>query len=402
MILESTLENVVLTQKDKFEKKENLIQRELDINLQNKFAVIISGVRRCGKSTLMDLIAKKITKFNYINFEDPRISEFQLADFETLEKVFEKINGKSNHYFFDEIQLIDKWEFHVRRLLDENKYLVITGSNASLLSKELGTKLTGRNLRYELFPFSYSEFLNYKKLKKGLISFNEYLKKGGFPEFLLLEDAKILRNLVSDSLIRDIATRHKIKNIKELTEIAIYLISNVGKEVSYTSLTKMFNLGSTNTTSKYISYLEDAYLLFTINKFDYSLKKQIVNPKKVYAIDTGVIIHNSKTFTEDFGRLLENLVFIELKRRGKEIFYFKEKNECDFVTREGTKITSAIQVCYELTEQNKEREINGLVEALEKFNLKEGVILTLNQEQEFVVDSKKVKLIPVWKWLLEQ
>ncbi len=403
MLLESTLENTIKTQKLRLERKEKLISRELTkkINIQDKFAIIISGVRRCGKSTLMNMLAKNIKSFNYINFEDPRIAGFELGDFETTEKIFKKVNDKSKYYFFDEIQLVEKWEFHIRKLLDEQNIVIITGSNASLLSRELGTKLTGRNLRYELFPFSYKEYLSYKKEDAGIKSYEDYLMKGGFPEYLSLEDPHILRDLVSDILIRDIAVRHKIRNTKQLTEMAIYLITNIGKEMSYNSLTKTFGLGSTNTTTKFISYMEDSYLLFTINKFDYSLKKQAVNQKKVYAIDTGLIINNSRTFTKDYGRLLENAVFIQLKRRTNEIFYFKKTKECDFIIKEGAKISSAIQVCHQLTEQNKDREINGIVEAMDEFKLKEGLILTLNQEQKIKVDNKEIIVKPVWKFLVE-
>lgn len=403
MLLKETIERSVVSQKEISPRKERIIERELisRIKLQNKFAVIISGIRRSGKSTLMKSIAQKIKSYYYISFEDPRLSGFDLTDFERLEEIFKKVYGETDYYFFDEIQLVEKWEFYIRQLLDRNKFVVITGSNASLLSREMGTKLTGRNLRYELFPFSYKEFLSFSNKKSGLDSFKEYLVEGGFPEYLLLKDPKILRDLVTDSLFRDITVRHKIKNMKQLNELAIFLISNVSKEFSYNHLRKMFNFGSTNSVSKFIYFLEESYLLFSLPKFDYSLRKQIVNPKKIYAIDTGLIVHNSKTFSDDFGKLLENAVFLNLKSNQKELFYFKNDKECDFIVRTGSKITEAYQVCYILDDFNKEREIGGLVEALNKFNLKEGLILTNNQEDHFVIESKKVIIKPVWKWLLE-
>lgn len=404
MLLKETIERSVISQKEIFEKEERIIGRELisKIKLQNKFAVIISGIRRSGKSTLMKSIARKIKSFYYISFEDPRLSGFDLTDFERLEEIFKKVYGETDYYFFDEIQLVERWEFYIRQLLDHNKFVVITGSNASLLSRELGTKLTGRNLRYELFPFSYKEFLSFSNKKRGLDSFKEYLVSGGFPEYLLLKDPKILQNLVVDALFRDIAVRHKIKNVKRLNELAIFLISNVSKEFSYNNLRKMFNFGSTNSVSKFISFLEESYLLFSLPKFDYSLRKQIVNPKKIYVIDNGLIVHNSKTFSDDFGKLLENAVFLNLKSNQMELFYFKNSKECDFVVRTGSKITGAYQVCYTLDDFNKEREIGGLVEALNKFNLKEGLILTNNQEDKFVIEGKKIIVQPVWKWLSEK
>ena len=403
MLFNELIEKAVLSQKETFHREERVINRDLTqkIKLQNKFAVIISGIRRSGKSTLMKSIARKIKHFYYISFEDPRLMGFDLEDFERLESIFNKVYGKSDYYFFDEIQLVAKWEFYIRKLLDQNKFVVITGSNASLLSRELGTKLTGRNLRYELFPFSYKEFLAFSNKSKGTASFSEYLINGGFPEYLLLKEPKILQDLLVDSLFRDIAIRHRIKNVKQLNELAVYLISNVSKEFSYNSLRKMFNLGSTNSVSKFISFLEESYLLFSLPKFDYSLKKQIVNPKKVYCIDNGLITQNSKTFSNDFGKLLENSVFINLKSKQKELFYFKGNKECDFVVRIGSKIEEAYQVCYILDDFNKEREINGLIEALNEFNLKEGFILTLNQEDEFLIEGKKIHILPTWKWLLE-
>ncbi|MEK6874154.1 MAG: ATP-binding protein [Nanoarchaeota archaeon] len=403
MLPKETIERAVMSQKDAAPREERIINRELGgkIKLQNKFAVIISGIRRSGKSTLMKSIAQNVKLYYYVSFEDPRLSGFDLTDFERLEEIFQKVYGETDYYFFDEIQLVDRWEFYVRKLLDQSKFVVITGSNASLLSKELGTKLTGRNLRYELFPFSYKEFLSFSNKKQGLASFKEYLVNGGFPEYLLLTDPKILQNLVADSLFRDIAIRHKIRNVKQLNELAVFLISNVSKEFSYNNLRKMFNFGSTNSVSKLISFLDESYLLFSLPRFDYSLRKQIVNPKKIYAIDNGLIVHNSRTFSDDFGKLLENAVFICLKSNQKGLFYFKNDGECDFIVRTGSKITEAYQVCYVLDDFNREREINGLIEALKRFDLKEGVIITLEQEDELRIEGKRVLIKPAWKWLLE-
>lgn len=404
MLLKDNIEKVVLSQKETFKKAEKIISRELmsKIKLQNKLAIVISGIRRSGKSTLMKMLTKNIECFYYLSFEDPRLAGFELNDFERLEETFDKLYGKSDYFFFDEIQLVDRWEFYVRKLLDQNKFVVITGSNASLLSRELGTKLTGRNLRYELFPFSYSEFLSFFGKAQSLKSFEEYLVSGGFPEYLHLKDPKILQDLLTDTLFRDIAIRHKIRNVKQLHELAVFLITNAAKGFSYNNLRVMFNLGSTNSVSKFISFLEESYLLFTLSKFDYSLKKQIVNPKKIYVIDNGFITQNSKSFSNDYGTLLENLVFISLKSRQKDLFYFKEKNECDFLVRAGVKIIESYQVCYKLDDFNKEREINGLMEALEKFSLAEGTILTLNQSDELKIKDKKILVKPVWKWLREE
>ena len=267
-------------------------------------------------------------------------------------------------------------------------------------------------MSYELFPFSYKEFLTLKKLDKGIKSFEEYFNKGGFPEYLSLEKPEILQELLKDVLSRDIVLRHGLKNLKTVNELAIYLLTNSGKEFSYNKLKKIFNLGSTNTIISFISYFEDSYLLFTLPKFDYSLKKQIINPKKIYSIDNGLSKINSASFSEDKGKMLENMVFINLRRNYNELFYFQDKNECDFVIKNRGRIIRAIQVCYDLNDDNQDREINGLLEAMKKFKLKEGLILTYDQEDEFEVDTqgghknlqagkKKIIVKPVWKWLLE-
>ena len=194
---------------------------------------------------------------------------------------------------------------------------------------------------------------------------------------------------------------HKIRNVKQLNELTLFLISNVSNKFSYNNIRKMFNFGSTNSVSKFISFLEESYLLFSLSKFDYSLKKQIVNPKKIYAVDNGLITHNSKTFSDDLGKLLENAVFISLKSKQKELFYFNDTKECDFVVRTSLRIEKAYQVCYILDDFNKEREIGGLIEALKKFNLKEGIILTREQTEEITRDGKKIQIMPVFRWLME-
>jgi len=184
--------------------------------------------------------------------------------------------------------------------------------------------------------------------------------------------------------------------------MASYLITNVGKEFSYNSIKKIFKLGSVNSAISFISFFEDSYMLFTVPKFDYSYKKQIINPKKVYSIDNGFSNMNSASFSKDLGKMLENLVFLALRRMYKEIFYFQETGECDFVVKERNEIFKAIQVCYYLTQQNKDREINGLLEALKKFKLNQGLILTYNQDDKFSIDGKMIKVMPVWKWLLNK
>ena len=381
MISKEILAEVILSQKDTIEKLDpgTSREKEKELKIDESFALVITGVRRCGKSTLLNHLLLKQKKGYYLNLEDPRLDNFELADFNKVEVLMKEIYGKNGIYFFDEIQNISKWEKFIRYLIDKKERIVITGSNASLLSKELGTKLTGRHLQIELFPFSFNEFLDLKK-----------------------ENPLIHQGLLTDIITKDVVVRFGIKNTGILTKITLFLVSNVGKEFSYNSIKKAFNVKAIQSVINYIYYLENTYLIFTIPRFSYSFKQQQVNPKKVYSIDNGLSYNTSTTFSKDKGKMLENVVFLGLRRKFKDIFYFQEKNECDFIIKERESIIKAIQVCYKIDEANKEREINGLISAMLKFKLKEGLILTYDQEDEFNIKGKKIIIKPVWKWLLEQ
>ncbi|HII82496.1 MAG TPA: ATP-binding protein [Ferroplasma sp.] len=403
MILKETLKRVVNAQRDDLKAFEYGTTREKleDINLDMPYAIILSGIRRCGKSTLLHQYISNIDNYYYLNFEDVRLNDFDSNDFEKLDDVFKELFKECNYYMFDEIQNIDKWEVFVRQQLDIDKKFLITGSNASLLSKELGTKLTGRHINIELFPFSFKEFLSLENLEANTESFMKYLQEGGFPEYLKYKKEEILRELFIDIIERDIVARHQLRDSKLLKNIALYLLTTTGNEFSSTQLKKTFNLGSVNTVISFIHYLEDSYLLFTIPKFDYSFKKQIMNQKKVYCIDNKLILANSASFSMDYGRLLENSVFLSIRRTYKEIFYYKGNNECDFIVKEKNNIKMAVQVTSELNVDNKKREIDGIIEAVKKFNLSTGLIITLDQEDAFEIENKKILVKPVWKWMLE-
>jgi len=399
MILKDELERIVIKQQNELNR--NLgIPRISNIRLLQNFATIISGVRRGGKSTLARQFLSNRKTVYYLYFEDIALSEFQLQDFIQLENIFYEKTGKRGVFFFDEIQNINGWEKYIRQLVDSGAKVIITGSNASMLSKELGTRLTGRHISMELYPFSYKEFLTLKKKEHSVKAFEEYLQKGGFPEFLKSNDIDILRNLFQDIFYRDIMQRNELRNESAVKTLLYFLISNIGKEVSYNKLRQLIKAGSVNTISQYIDHFEQAYLLFSIKKYDYSIKKQLVNPKKIYCIDNAIIGRNSFSFSENKGRMLENLVFIELKRRNKEVFFHRKVYECDFIVLEDMRIIEAIQVCYLLEMHNKDREINGLIEAMEVHNLKKGYILSLNQDERIIVNNKEVIVQPVWKWLL--
>lgn len=401
MLTKETLKEVIISQRENLSRLELGTPREKqkETVIEDSFALIITGIRRCGKSTFLHQILKKQKKGYYLNLEDPRLDGFELPDFNKAEEIMKELYGPGGTYFFDEIQNIDRWEKFIRYLIDKKERIIITCSNASLLSRELGTKLTGRHIQIEMFPFSFSEFLDMKKEKPSIHSFEEYLHKGGFPEYLKKENPAILNELLSDVVMKDIAVRFGIKNTSILNKIAIYLISNTGKEFSYNSIKKMLEIKSVQSVIDYVSYFENAYLLFTIPRFSYSYKQQQISPKKAYSIDNGFSYNNSASFSKDRGKMLENAVFLGLRRKFKNIFYFQEKNECDFVIKEKDKITRAIQVCLDLNEETKKREIKGLLAALKEFKLKEGLILTLNQDDKFTIEGKKITAMPVWKWL---
>jgi predicted AAA+ superfamily ATPase len=401
MISENDLRFVIKLQREWVLKLDKGIKREKleEVSISPVFALIISGVRRCGKSTLLSQILNEQKNFYYLNLEDPRLEGFGLNDFNRAEKIFKEDYGEKGVYFFDEIQNIGKWENFVRYLVDKKEKVVLTGSNASLLSMELGTKLTGRHLDIQLLPFSYPEFLKVFGLNASSKSFMDYLLKGGFPEFLKSENPTVLNELLNDVVMRDVVNRFGIRNSSLLKKIAIYLISHVGKEFSFNSIKKMFQIKSVQTVIDYVSYFEDSYILFTVPKFSYSYKQQQVAAKKVYSIDNGLSNINSISFSKDEGRMLENSVFLHLKRRYKDVFYFQEKGECDFIVKEKEKIIKAIQVCWKIDDESKEREVNGLKETLKKFGLGGGLIITFDQEDEFEVENKKISILPAWKWL---
>lgn len=377
--------------------------------------VVISGIRRCGKSTLLQQIrAENIEKDYYLNFDDERLVKFKVEDFQILLETFIELFGTQKTFYFDEIQNISGWELFVRRLHDYGNKVFITGSNATMLSRELGTHLTGRFLRYELYPFSFSEFLifkgkkittedYYQTEKKSELQalFTEFFTAGGFPAYLKNRNDSYLKSLYETIIYRDVMVRNKLTSEKEMLELVYFLASNVTKLTSYNNLAKTLGVKNASTVKNYLQYIQNTYLIFQVSKFDYSVKKQIQNLRKVYFIDQALISRLGFLFSSEKGRLLENLVFIELQRRGLEVFYYSGKNECDFLVRKGTKITHAIQVCYSFeSPETKQREITGLTEAIKEYNLEKGLILTNDFSENISLNSSVIEIMPVWKWVL--
>ncbi len=401
MIQQSVLQQVIDTQKKKMLRLSTGFERETLQNIPTfqSHAFILTGIRRCGKSTLLkQMIEADDSRKLFLSFEDPRLFNFELSDFQILDSIIE--NSESETLFFDEIQVVKGWELYIRQKLDEGFRVAVTGSNASLLSCELGTKLTGRHISKELFPFSYREFLGFKNLQAGEKSLQKYMEIGGFPEFLKTNNQDILTELFYDILNRDIIVRHGIRDTRSLRILAVYLVSNVGNLVTASKLQQPLNIKTATTILEYFSFLEDAYLVGFMPKFSYSLKVQMVNPRKIYVIDPGIIKIASTSFTEDKGHLLENLVYWELRRQGKELYYFNEnKSECDFVVMKNERIEQVIQVCYELLPENREREINGLKDAMEFFKIDNGLIVSFNQRDSFILNSKRIEILPAWEFL---
>ncbi|HBG70697.1 MAG: AAA family ATPase [Bacteroidetes bacterium GWF2_43_63] len=397
MISRLVIEQVIKSQKERLASiNTGLLRKVSGYERLSSHAFILCGIRRCGKSTVLQQIHEsQKTESIYLNFEDPRLAGFDISDMNRLHDIGKEKKVKA--YYFDEVQLVDQWEKFARFRLDEGYRIFITGSNATMLSTELGSKLTGRHISKELFPFSYTEFLAFTKRKAGKSSMMKYLEGGGFPEYIKTNLPDVLMQTFNDIIARDIAIRYNIKNSTVLRQLAVWLVTNAGKPASGNSLRKTFGIKSASTIMEYLSYFADAYLFFFVPKFSYSNKVQIVNPRKVYCIDNGFIRANSVSFSDDYGRLLENLVFIELRRKHKEIFYFNEGKECDFAIAEKGKITSLYQVCWQLDEDNTDREVNGLLEAMEFFGIKTARIITADQQDSFHVAGKNILVEPFHK-----
>ncbi len=412
---------VLFEQQKELEEKKELIERDVTKRILSfvhlKLPIVITGVRRSGKSTLLKIIKDKLglkqKDYLYINFNDERLTNFSVEDFQKILDFANEQDYKEDYcLLIDEIQETIGWEKWVDRIREKHQ-MFITGSNARLLSKEISTTLTGRSISIEIYPFSFKEYLKARKVDIANWSLNlkvqskirkeflEYLFLGGMPKVVMDKDKRLLQENYENIIYRDIIKRFNQNLEKPIKEISNYLLSNTSCELSIRSLSKTMQIKNLSTMKTILDSFEKAFLFFFINKFDYSIKKQIQNPRKVYCVDNGFVNEGGFKFSDNQGKMLENLIFLELKRCVNEVYYFSENKECDFLIMKKGKINGAIQACYIMNDANKDREINGLLGAMSKFNLKDGLIITNNQEEEFTRNGKKIIVIPAWKWILK-
>ena len=400
MILRSQIEQVIDNQFRQTISKKDEIQRETVASITpiDRFASIITGLRRCGKSTLMQQVAKRYPQNDILslNFEDINLTGFEADDFKRL---YSLVSEKGVHnLFFDEIQIVKGWEVFIHQLLREGHNVFVTGSNASMLSAELGTHLTGRHISTELFPFSYHEYLTYNKKNASENSLMQYLVDGGMPEYLSSKDKRVLLALLDDVLIRDIAIRHNIRNIEPLKKLTSYLLTNIAKPYTASRLTSVADNMATSSVIDFIAHLRDAYLIDSIGLFSNNVRTTQRNPKKVYAIDTGISNAVSLSPTADYGRLLENHVFLCLRRQHKgHIYYYQGAGECDFVVSDShNRPTALFQVCLRLTDENLSREVGGLREAMAQLGIPSGTLITLSDEDRLQVPEGEIKIVKAY------
>lgn len=417
--MKDLLKQIILEQQEILHApNKRYVQRYIaDEWLQTSEILIISGIRRCGKSVLMQQMRDRLVEKDFFfNFDDERLANFKLDDFQKLQECFVELFGEQHTYYFDEIQNIEGWERFVRRLYNAGNKIIITGSNARMLSRELGTHLTGRYIQVEIYPFSFQEYLAMNEIPVNaktlytttgratmVKSFVKYMECGGFPKFLQDGSVSYLTSLYESIIYRDILTRNGLTNEKEMLELMFYLASNATKRVTYSSLGKVVGIQHPDTIKNYLEYIQQTYLIFQLFRYDPSVKKQMMSPKKIYFVDNAIIKRIGFNATENNGVFLENLVFIELKRRGWDVYYYADKKECDFIVRKGLHISDAYQVTLKMdSPQTREREIAGVREAMQAYSLSKGYILTFEGKETINFDDGTiVEVIPVWEWILQ-
>ncbi len=414
----------IITSNNKFVRSEIQLNKRhiLDTLPEMKKVVILYGVRRSGKTfILFEEMLKHPEKYSlYIDFEDERLSEFTSNDFETLLAAFHEIYPESidqiKYFFLDEVQNISGWEKFARRAVErENIKVYAAGSSSKITPSEIDTSLRGREWSVEIFPYTFGEYLTEKNIKPGnvylygkkqslLINYlNEYMKWGGFPEAVMIDDefnrSKLLKQYMSAMFFRDIVEKYKISNITLIETLMEKIYSSYSCKLSLNAFYKQYkNLFpiSKDALFEYYKYLLRSSLALEVKLFTESAYKRNRNPSKVYLVDPGLALH---VRSEDNGRLLENLIFLHLRRKNKEIFYYAGNGECDFIVRDDSSI-SAFQVTYSLNDENRERELSGLLEGCHDLGISSGTIITFDQEDSFTKSGIEIDVIPAYRWLI--
>lgn len=388
------------------------------------------GARRAGKSFLMRQIAQKLmaegrdkNSILIINFEDPRFTDLNVQTLQQIYEVYqEELEPQNKPFIFlDEVQEVEGWEKWVNTMHELRKgKIVISGSNAKLLSRDLATLLTGRHLDLYIWPLSFKEYLKFKdcEIKKELDMLEkkihlrrllrEYLERGAFPEVVLTEKKKeILLAYFEDILTKDLIKRYKVKKIGKLETLAKYYLTNISNPITFRSLSRFLEL-STDTVEKFSNYLESSFMLFFLKRFSFKIREQEKSSRKVYAIDPGLSNAVSFSTSPNWGRLAENIIFLELRRKkainpGLELYYWKDEQqrEVDFVLKERLEIKKLIQVCWDINNlQTKEREVKNLAKAMRELKVREGLILTEDHQEEIKIKEGRIKFNPILQWLL--
>ncbi len=382
--------------------------------------LLLIGARRTGKSTLAYQVIKYLLDSNvppgsilFINLDEPLFqskSKDPTYLTEMIEYHLALKNPSKLYLFIDEIQNYDYWVQTIKTLHDTTKNIkiILTGSTSSLINKEISTRLSGRYFSITVHPLSFTEYLDFNDVHKPttvekLRYFNNYLEFGAYPRVVLESDSElkqeILKNYFQTIYLKDIIYPNNLRNNRDVFDLLYFIISNIAKPFSYSNIAKTLEI-SPETVKEYLDFSEDSYLTYTLTKFDRSVKKQIINPKKIYCLDTGLVNSISFKFSENRGRLLENLVYMNLRRRDMDIYYHKGNYECDFIVKDGLDITTAIQVTLSLKdERTRKREIRGLIEAMNTHNLDTGLIITENEKETTIMDDRTITIKPIYEWL---
>ena len=384
-------------------------------SIENNLIKVILGPRRAGKSVFSIQMLQGID-FAYLNFDDERL--LRVTDYDEFIKTIRQVYGGTHYLLFDEIQNLKDWELFINRLQRQGFHVVITGSNAHLLSRELSTHLTGRFIQFQILPFSFREFLQAKnfpiddtlelKERQGLLLgyLDEYIGKGGFPEVVAkhVEPKSYLTTLFESILFKDIAKRYNVRYSKKLYDLGHYLVTNHSSEFTHTRLKKILDFRSVHTVENYVKYLSEAFLIFVMDRFSFKLKEQLRSPKKVYSYDTGMAKSVKFAVTHDAGKFMENIVAIELLRKGIEPYYYKTNTgkEIDFIVRQGTTVSELIQVCYDIQNyQTRKREVDALLKSRKELDCNILTVLTWDYESKEDHSGVEIAFVPLWKWLLK-